>query len=86
MFIFYDVVMTNCIRSARKQIFLLGTNDFFSIHIFMEISDNVSRDHCSKSDQIQNFTGPYFSVFGLNVRIRKNSVFGHFSRIGIFRA
>ena len=41
-----------------------------------------------KSVQIRSFSGPYFPVFGLNIKseyreiqTRKNSVFGHFSRI-----
>ena len=52
--------------------------------------------HCMKSVQIRDFSGPFFLTFGLNterysvslhiqsqcgkIRIRKNSVFGHFSR------
>ena len=56
--------------------------------------------HYVKSIQIRSFSGPYFPAFGLNIEIygvnlriqseyrkirtRKNSVFGHFSRSGIF--
>ena len=62
--------------------------------------DDYSIDHCVKRVQIRSFFGPYFPVFGLNteiysvniraqseyrkIRIRKNSVFEHFSRSELF--
>ena len=60
----------------------------------MEKSFNISMHiYCLKNVQVQSFSGPYFSIFGLNKEIygvnlqkigtRKNVVFGHFSRSDI---
>ena len=45
--------------------------------------------HCVKRVHIPDFSGPYFTAFGLNTDLRmrenadqKNSEYGHFSRSG----
>ena len=68
----------------------------FTTKLFQPLGYNFPPLHCVKSIQIRSFSGPYFPVFELNtaiyfvnlgiqseyreIRTRKNSVLGHFSR------
>ena len=54
----------------------------FELHFCLDVFLSV-QSHCVKSAQMQNFSGPYFSVFRLNTgkyRSEKNFILGHVSR------
>ena len=42
-------------------------------------NNGIQKPHCVKSARIRSFSGPHFSVLGLNTE-KKNSEHGHFSR------
>ena len=68
----------------------------YKIILFQDFLETACMQHCVKYVQIRTFSGPYFPAFGLNtkryfvslriqfkcgeIRTRKNSFFGHFSR------